>query len=221
MPGSKRRKASAALLGAAATALSVKAVLTTPLGAAAEPQIDQLKQTAATIVPKLAAGPASVVNSEPAPPPAPPDQFRPRPATTGDELAPGRPNGPAYVRKILIGAANRHNLDPKLVLAISYWESAWNQGRVSDAGAIGLMQVQPDTAREFGPALLHRQVDLADPYDNADVGAAIFRQYLDTFGDTRTALAAYNQGPTSIQRDGIYPETQAYIDGILALAQRM
>ena len=194
-------------------------MLATPLGAAAQPQIDQLKQNAAAIVPRLAAQPSSALGIGPATTPS--AQIRPPSAATGAKLTPERRFTHAYVRKLLTAAAQRHNLDPKLVLAISYWESGWDQARISDAGARGLMQVQPDTASEAGPALLHRQVDLTDPYDNADVGAAIFRQYLDAFGDTRTALAAYNQGPTSIQQEGIYPETWVYVDGILSLAQRM
>jgi soluble lytic murein transglycosylase-like protein len=220
MPVRKRPKASVALLTAAATALGVKAAVATPLGAAAGPQIDQLKENAAALVPKLVAG-NPVAESKPAAAPKPPEQSSQAETPVRTEPGGEHPYTDAYVRKLLTAAAHRHNLDAKLVLAISYWESGWDQGRVSGAGAQGLMQVQPDTAKEYGPALLHRQVDLNNPYDNADVGAAIFRRYLDAFGDTRTALAAYNQGPTSIQREGIYPETEVYVDGILSLAQRM
>jgi soluble lytic murein transglycosylase-like protein len=120
-----------------------------------------------------------------------------------------------------VGAAVRHQVDPKLVLALSYWESGWDQSRVSETDAIGLMQVEPASAKEAGPALLGRNVDLDDPYDNADVGVAILRQDLDVFGSPSKALAAYYQGPTSLKAHGMYLETQLYVQGILDLASRM
>jgi len=125
------------------------------------------------------------------------------------------------VMQILKAAAVRHQLDPKLVLALAYWESGWDQSRVSATGAVGLMQVEPPTAAEAGPKLLGRPVDVTDPVDNVDVGAAILRQDLNTFGSVELALAAYYQGPTSLRNDGMFPDTQAYVDGILALASRL
>jgi soluble lytic murein transglycosylase-like protein len=83
------------------------------------------------------------------------------------------------------------------------------------------MQVEPPTAAEAGPKLLGRPVDVTDPVDNVDVGAAILRQDLNTFGSVELALAAYYQGPTSLRNDGMFPDTQAYVDGILALASRL
>ena len=112
-------------------------------------------------------------------------------------------------------------MDPNLVLALSYWESGWNQTKVSTTGAVGLMQVEPATAQEAGPALLGRNVDINNPYDNADVGAAILRQDLDAFKTAARALAAYYQGPTSLRADGMLPDTQQYVQGILDLAARM
>jgi soluble lytic murein transglycosylase-like protein len=123
--------------------------------------------------------------------------------------------------KILKAAALRHQLDPKLVVALSYWESGWDQSRVSVTGAVGLMQVEPPTAAEAGPALLGRPVNVADPVDNADVGTALLRQNLDQFGSTELALAAYYQGPNSLRDNGMLPDTQTYVSGILALAARL
>jgi soluble lytic murein transglycosylase-like protein len=124
-------------------------------------------------------------------------------------------------RPILREAALRHQLDPKLVLAVSYWESGWDQSRVSQTGAVGLMQVEPATAQEAGPALLGRVVDITDPFDNADVGAAVLKEDLDAFHDPSMALAAYYQGPTSLRAHGMFPDTQQYVQGILDLAARM
>jgi soluble lytic murein transglycosylase-like protein len=190
MPSKKKQAVNAALLGAAATALTVKAALTGPV----EP--DHARLAAAV---ELA------------------------PAILGDDprARPDHPYSRAMVRKILVDAAARHQVDPKLVLALSFWESGWDQSRVSDTGAVGLMQVEPATATEAGPALLGREVNIDDPYDNADVGVAILRQDLQAFNSPEQALAAYYQGPTSLRADGMYPDTQQYVEGILDLAKRM
>jgi soluble lytic murein transglycosylase-like protein len=190
MLSKKRQAMNAALLSAAATALTVKAALTGSVDHGhARPE-------------------AAVI---------------PAPSIVGDDarVRADHPYSRALVRRLLVEAAARHQLDPKLVLALSYWESGWDQSRVSPTGAVGLMQVQPATAKEAGPALLNREVDLEDPYDNADVGAAILRQDLDAFNSPQEALAAYYQGPTSLRADGMFPDTQQYVEGILDLAKRM
>jgi len=125
------------------------------------------------------------------------------------------------VIKILKQAALRHQLDPKLVVALSYWESGWDQSKVSVTGAVGLMQVEPPTAAEAGPALLGRPVDVTDPVDNADVGSALLRQNLESFGTPELALAAYYQGPNGLRDNGMLPDTRIYVSGILALAARL
>jgi soluble lytic murein transglycosylase-like protein len=190
MPLRKKQARNAALLGAAATALTVKAALTGPVDPG------HLRLEAAV---------------------------EPAPSIVGDDarVRPDHPYSRALVHKILVEAAVRHQVDPKLVLALSYWESGWDQLRVSETGAVGLMQVEPATAGEAGPALLGRVVDIEDPYDNADVGVAILRKDLDAFGSPPQALAAYYQGPTSLKADGMFPDTQQYVQGILDLAGRI
>ena len=182
--------ANAALLGAAATALTVKTALGAPVDEG-QPRVE-----------------AAVA---------------PAPSIVGDDILVGtdHPYSRALVHKILVEAAARHDMDPRLVLALSYWESGWDQSRVSQTGAVGLMQVQPASAKEAGPALLSRDVNIDDPYDNADVGVAILRQDLEAFGTPDKALAAYYQGPTSLKTDGMYPDTQQYVQGILDLAGRI
>jgi soluble lytic murein transglycosylase-like protein len=186
----KKQAVNAALLSAAATALTVKAALTGP--------VEQGQ-------PRLQAA------------------VEPAPSIVGDEarVRPDHPYSRPLVHKILVEAAQRHQVDPKLVLALSYWESGWDQSRVSETGAVGLMQVEPATAKEAGPALLGREVNIDDPYDNADVGVAVLREDLDAFGSPMKALAAYYQGPTSLRAYGMFPDTQQYVEGILDLAGRM
>ena len=123
----------------------------------------------------------------------------------------------AQARAILIQAARHHNLNPNFVLAVSYWESGWNQSALSRTGAIGLMQVEPYTAAWAGPALLHRGVNLRNPIDNAELGAALLSSYLDQLHDPRLVLAAYYQGLAGVRRYGIYPSSRTYVDGIWKL----
>ncbi|HET9849962.1 MAG TPA: transglycosylase SLT domain-containing protein [Candidatus Dormibacteraeota bacterium] len=123
----------------------------------------------------------------------------------------------AQARAILISAARHHAVNPNFVLAVSYWESGWNQAARSRTGAVGLMQIEPYTAAWAGPALLHRPVNLANPIDNAELGAALLRSYLDQLHDPRLVLAAYYQGLGAVRRYGIYPSSRTYVDGIWKL----
>jgi len=136
---------------------------------------------------------------------------------------PARPAPPsprptsAQARTILIRAAHHHGLNPNFVLAVSYWESGWNQAARSYTGAVGLMQVEPYTAAWAGPSLLGRRVNLNNPVDNAELGAALLRSYLDRLRDPKLALAAYYQGLSGVLRYGIYPSSRTYVDGIWRL----
>jgi soluble lytic murein transglycosylase-like protein len=120
-------------------------------------------------------------------------------------------------RRLLVAAAREQRLNPSFVLALSLWESGYNQSRVSSAGAIGMMQVLPVTADWAGPDLLGRPVDITNPADNARLGAALLRFYLDEFQDPKLALAAYYQGPTATHQRGIFPSSRQYVDGVWAL----
>jgi soluble lytic murein transglycosylase-like protein len=134
--------------------------------------------------------------------------------------APTGPRG-AAAKAIIVKQARRHDLNPNFALAVSYWESGWNQDAVSSTGAIGLMQVEPSTGVWAGPKLLGRTVNLHDANDNAEVGVAMLRHYLDVFnGDPKLALAAYYQGETATHKYGIYPSSQSYVNGIWALRNR-
>ncbi len=115
------------------------------------------------------------------------------------------------------------DIDPHLLLALSLMESGWQSGVVSHAGAIGLMQLMPDTARwtvdHLAPGATNWHMSVED---NARVGGA----YLDHLlflegGDIEGALASYYQGWGSYKVDGMYEETRAYVDDVLALAERL
>ena len=144
----------------------------------------------------------------------------PSSAPTAPAAAPAAVRG-SEARRLVHDAAVRHDLNPNFALAVAYWESGLNQGVVSNTGAVGMMQIEPYTAVWAGPALLHRKVDIANPNDNADLGTALLRHYLDVFnGDPKLALAAYYQGERGTRKYGIYPSSRAYVDGIWALRNR-
>ncbi len=117
-------------------------------------------------------------------------------------------------KAILIRAARHHNLNPNFVLAVSYWESGWRQNVVSRTGAIGLMQIEPYTAAWAGPAMLGRRVNLNNPIDNAELGAALLRSYLTRTHSPQLTLASYYQGLSATLRYGIYPSSRTYVTGI-------
>ena len=141
--------------------------------------------------------------------------------TTQPALARGpAPLSHQQARRLLVLAARHHHLNPNFVLAVSYWESGWNQSVVSSTSAVGLMQVEPYTGVWAGPAFLGRSVDLNNATDNAELGSAMLRHYLEVFDDPKLALAAYYQGETATRKHGIYPSSRRYVDGIWALRNR-
>ncbi len=176
------------------------------------PRLAAALTAAATLTVALAAQPASAAYQRSA---------NPLVQTAAHRTAPAPVRlSPAQARAILIRAARHHNLNPNFVLAVSYWESGWNQAARSRTGAVGLMQVEPYTAAWAGPRLLHRRVNLSNPVDNAELGAALLRSYLTQLHDPKLALAAYYQGLTGVRKHGIYPSSRSYVDGIWRLRNR-
>lgn len=110
--------------------------------------------------------------------------------------------------------AHDRGLNPRLVQAVIQVESAYNSEARSNKGAMGLMQLMPDTAK---------LLQVSDPYDpnqNVRGGTLYLRRQLDRFGDLTLALAAYNAGPTAVANYGgvpPYPETRNYVRKVLSL----
>ncbi len=117
----------------------------------------------------------------------------------------------AYVAKVY-ELSRRFDLSPALIEALVWQESRWRANAVSPAGARGLAQLMPATARELG-------VDPDDPFANLEGGARYLRAQLDRFdGDLEKALAAYNAGPGRVIRAGGIPnirETKLYVAAIM------
>lgn len=110
--------------------------------------------------------------------------------------------------------ADKYNLDESLIKAVIKAESGFNPNAVSKAGASGLMQLMPGTARGLGVE------DIFDVEQNIEGGAKYLRGMLDRFdGDKSLALAAYNAGPNAVKRYGgipPYQETQNYVKRVLS-----
>ena len=129
------------------------------------------------------------------------------------------------VRQILRDASSAHDIDYELLQALIATESGFNASAVSPKGAIGLMQLMPDTARRYGVdtdrhGALERK--LTDPKVNIRAGTRYLRDLINMFpGQIELALAAYNAGEGAVMRAGNqipnYKETQNYVKNVLGL----
>ena len=130
---------------------------------------------------------------------------------------------PLRYEQIVRVHARNYDLDPALLAAVIYTESKFDAKATSDAGAIGLMQLLPETAqgiavRTGGKAFVVG--DLYEPELNIRYGCWYLRNLLRRYGDERTALAAYHAGQGNVdrwRREGVgiqFPETRSYVDKV-------
>ena len=119
-----------------------------------------------------------------------------------------------YARRCVVYYAREHHLDPALVRAVIEVESAWNPGAVSSAGAMGLMQLMPGTARRYG---------VTHPFwiqENIRAGTAYLADLVALFhGDLRLAMAAYNVGEQPVlarQLDYANKSVYVYVSQVAA-----
>jgi len=117
--------------------------------------------------------------------------------------------------RIFKAAAKKHRVEDAWLRAIAHAESLFDEKAVSPKGALGVMQLMPETAKELGV------VDALSPTESIDAGARYFKSLLTRFkGDPALALAAYNAGPGVVARYGgvpPYAETKAYLEKVQAL----
>ena len=128
---------------------------------------------------------------------------------------------PLDARELVTQAAVRNGLPPELLHSIAVVESGYRQDAVSPKGAIGIMQLMPQTARDL-------QADPSDAEQNVNAGARYLRQlllkYMDDPYQVRKALAAYNAGPAAVDRYGGVPpygETQQYVRRVLEVRRQL
>lgn len=119
---------------------------------------------------------------------------------------------PDQLDRIVRDAAERNNVDPALVRAVINTESGWNPAAISRKGALGLMQLEPETAGRLGVN------QPFDPVQNVEGGTRYLRTLLDRYnGDLEKSLAAYNAGEGAVERFGGVPnyrETRAYVQKV-------
>ena len=130
---------------------------------------------------------------------------------------------PLRYQAIVRGHAKNYRLDPALLAAVIYQESKFRPHVRSSSGAIGLMQLLPDTAKGIAihtGGTKFRVSDLDNPEINVRYGAWYLRHLLDKYDDERTALAAYNAGQENVdtwRREGKgieFPETRHYVSRV-------
>ena len=124
------------------------------------------------------------------------------------------------IRSMVVATARRHGVDPSLMLALAYQESGWNQRAVSPANAIGVMQVIPSSG-QWASGLVGRDLNLLDPQDNVTAGVVIMRALQRSADDEEQAVGGYYQGLGSVQRQGLFSDTRAYVKSITALRSRL
>jgi soluble lytic murein transglycosylase-like protein len=114
---------------------------------------------------------------------------------------------PLRFRSAFESASNTSGVPLSLLVAVAQEESGFEPNAVSHAGALGLLQVLPSTAREM-------EVNLDSPGANVLAGARYLRRMIDRFNSLDLALAAYNAGPTAVERAGGPPteETRVYVE---------
>ena len=130
---------------------------------------------------------------------------------------------PLKYEQIVRGHARNYQLDPALLAAVIYQESKFQSDAKSDSGAIGLMQLQPETAKGIAirtGGSRFQTSDLYNPEINVRYGSWYLRHLLDKYDDEKTALAAYNAGQRNVDdwraegKEIQFAETRAYVDRV-------
>ena len=136
-------------------------------------------------------------------------------AASSPAASPGKIFSEREINAAIDEAAARHNVDPSLVRAVIKVESNFNPNAVSRKGAMGLMQLMPQTAHQL------KVTNPFDPGQNVDAGVRHLKQLMESYGgDVKLTLAAYNAGQGAVSRSNGIPhfaETRKYVNRITAL----
>ena len=117
--------------------------------------------------------------------------------------------------------ASDHGVPASVAAAIAWQESGFNNNVVSPANARGVMQILPGTWSWVEGNIARRRIDPALPQENVHVGVMYLNRLIsDAGGDVARGVAGYYQGPASVARNGLLPDTQRYVDNVMALRSR-
>ena len=128
---------------------------------------------------------------------------------------------PATVESLLTKYAKTYKVEVPLIKALAWQESGWQQQVISDTGAVGVMQIMPETGRFTGEIILQRMVNTANLEHNVEAGVAFFAYLVrQAKGDVQLAVAGYYQGLRSVRQKGMQADTKRYVANVMALRQR-
>jgi len=145
-----------------------------------------------------------------------PDRTRPR----RGHAAPAYDSGRDRVHRTIVRTARRHGVDPQLASAVSWQEAGWQMHHVSSAGAVGAMQVIPNTGAWMS-LYAGRRLHLHRLRDNVAAGVLLLRVLRDMTSGRNNQIAAYYQGVGSIREDGWYDDTHRYVANVKAIKHRL
>ena len=124
------------------------------------------------------------------------------------------------VRRLVVATARQYGVPPRLALAVAWQESGWQQRRVSSAGALGVMQVMPDTGR-WMRLYVGRSLRLRDTHDNVLAGVMTLKVLMNSTRLDNRAIGAYYQGLGAVREHGLFTSTRRYVTAVRAHEQRI
>ncbi len=121
----------------------------------------------------------------------------------------------SQIHSLIVRTAHRYGVDPKLALGIGWQESGWNQRAVSIAGAVGVMQVMPESGK-WASHLVDHKLNILDAHDNVTAGVVILRYLTGNADDLNQAIGGYYQGLGGVRSHGMLPDTKSYVRNVRA-----
>lgn len=126
----------------------------------------------------------------------------------------------ARVHRAIVRASRQRGVDPQLSLAVSWQEAGWQMHHVSSDGAVGAMQVLPSTAK-WMELYVGRDLRAHRLRDNVAAGVTLLDVLASQTVSRARQVGAYYQGLGAVHRHGLYDDTRAYVDNVLAIKHRL
>ena len=124
------------------------------------------------------------------------------------------------VRRAIVQVSHQRGVDPQLSLAVSWQEAGWRMHHVSSAGAVGAMQVLPSTAK-WMELYVGRDLHPRRLRDNVATGVTLLDVLAAETVSRARQVGAYYQGLGAVRRHGLYDDTRAYVDNVMAIKHRL